>query len=160
MIKDDVISSYDVDLVDHEEFATMEIGPLLFGVPVAVIQDILAPTKVAHVPLTSDDIKGVINLRGRIVTVIDLSCRLKMSSTLDSQSAMNVVVEFRGESYSLLVERVGDVISIPVKKFEKNPPTLQMEIARFSKGIYRLQDKLLVVLDVAKILTFSENQRL
>lgn len=153
----DALIAHDVDLIDHEEFATMEIGGLLFGIPVAVIQDILSPTKVAHVPLTSDEIKGVINLRGRIVTVIDLSCRLKMPVALDAKQAMNTVVEYDGEFYSLLVEKVGDVIAIPTKEFEKNPPTLQMEVAKFSKGIYRLQDKLLVILDVAKILTFNEN---
>ncbi len=145
------------DLVDHEEFATMFVGGLMFGIQVSVIQDILAETCIVPVPLTPDDIRGVINLRGRVVTAIDLRRRLQMPLENDQSTFMSTVVEFESEYYSLLVDKVGEVVTLPINGLERNPPTLQMEIAKFSKGIYRLQDKLLVILDIKKILTFSES---
>lgn len=105
---------------------------------------------------------GSLNLRGRIVTVIDVRMRLGLQRRADEAEArsMSVVVDLRGELYSLKVDSVGEVLSLPAASFERNPPTLDALWREFSTGIYRLQDKLLVILDVLRLLDFSRSDSL
>ena len=140
----------------HEEhtvsFVTFEVAGQMFGVPVTRVQDILTPDAIAPVPGGPPEVKGLINLRGRIVTVIDLHMRLNLERPSDQQRGKCVTVENEGESYTLFVERVGDVVTLLSGLREDNPSTLDAVWKDVSDGVYRVNDRLLVALDVGSLL--------
>lgn len=144
---------------NHEEFVTMFIEGQMFGIPVLMVQDVLGPQKITRIPLAPPEVAGSLNLRGRIVTAIDVRMRLRLPKRKpEDGEGMSVVVDMRGELYSLRVDSVGEVLSLPSAKFERNPPTLDPLWREFSNGIYRLDDKLLVVLDVPRLLDFTKSE--
>ncbi|GIK97702.1 MAG: chemotaxis protein CheW [Alphaproteobacteria bacterium] len=134
------------------DFVTMTIAGQLFGIPVLTVQDILGPQKITRIPLAPPEVAGSLNLRGRIVTAVDVRLRLGLAARAEGEPAMSVVVDHRGESYSLLVDSVGEVLSLDASDYERNPPTLDARWRDFSDGIYRLNGQLLVVLDVEQLL--------
>jgi len=137
---------------ETQDFVTMTIDGQLFGIPVLTVQDILGQQKITRIPLAPPEVAGSLNLRGRIVTAIDVRLRLGLTPRAPGVQAMSVVVDHRGESYSLLVDAVGEVLSLKSSDYERNPPTLDARWRDFSDGIYRLNGQLLVVLDVAQLL--------
>ncbi|MGA9012380.1 MAG: chemotaxis protein CheW [Acetobacteraceae bacterium] len=144
--------------VDEEErvFVTLTVAEQLCGVPVLGVRDILGEHAITRIPLAPTEIAGSLNLRGRIVTAIDLRRRLRLPPSPADQPRMSVVAEQGGELYALLVDQVSEVMSLKANAFERNPPTLPPAWAQFSSGIYRLEGRLLVVLDVAKLLALTE----
>ena len=144
--------------VDLEDYVTFRVGDQLFGIPVLRVQDILTPDRIAPVPLAPKEVKGSINLRGRIVTVIDVRIRLGMPPRDKKiQENMGVTVEQGHDLYTLLVDKIGDVISLSKDLYEKNPGTLDPLWQEFSSGVFRLEDELMVVLDIDCLLNLSEN---
>jgi purine-binding chemotaxis protein CheW len=144
---------------NHQDFVTMFIEGQMFGIPVLMVQDVLGPQKITRIPLAPPEVAGSLNLRGRIVTAIDVRLRLKLPRRLEAGNAgMSVVVDMKGELYSLRVDSVGEVLSLPAAKFERNPPTLDALWREYSDGIYRLEDKLLVILDVPQLLDFTKSE--
>lgn len=141
--------------IDGDEFVTMTIDGQLFGIPVLQVQDVLGPQKLARIPLAPIEVAGSLNLRGRIVTAIDVRLRLGMPPRPADMEGMSVVVDMGGELYSLLIDQVGEVLSLPQDQFEANPPTLDPRWRELSKGIYRLDNKLLVVIDIARLMNIS-----
>lgn len=139
---------------DHtlNEYVTAMIGGQLFGLPILRVQDVFAPERLTRVPLAPSEIAGVLNLRGRIVTLIDMRCRLGLGRREDGQAAMAVGVETRGESYGLLIDSVGEVLKLDRVAWEPNPSNLDPHLASVSTGIYRLDGQLLMVLDVDRVL--------
>ena len=138
-----------------EVFVTLSVADQLCGIPVLSVRDVLGPQIITRIPLAPPEVAGSLNLRGRIVTAIDLRRRLQLAPAAPGRLQMSVVAEQGGELYALLVDQVSEVLTLPALQFERNPPTLPQEWARYSTGIYRLQDKLLVVLDIAKLLALS-----
>ena len=143
---------------DEEEngFVTLTVADQLCGVPVLSVRDILGEHKITRIPLAPPEVAGSLNLRGRIVTAIDLRRRLRLPPAPEGQPPMSVVAEQAGELYALLVDQVSEVMSLKSHTFERNPPTLPPAWAQFSSGIYRLEGRLLVVLDVSKLLALNE----
>lgn len=141
---------------DQSMFVTVSIENQLFGIPVLQVQDILGPQKITHVPLAPPEVLGSLNLRGRIVTAIDVRVRLNLPPHGDSTKKMSAVIDFGGELYSLVVDKVGEVMSLSQDDFEPNPATLAPQWRDISNGIYRLKDNLLVVLDVARLLRLDK----
>lgn len=137
---------------ETQDYVTMTIAGQLFGIPVLTVQDILGPQKITRIPLAPPEVAGSLNLRGRIVTAMDVRLRLGLAPRTHGEPAMSVVVDHRGESYSLLVDSVGEVLSLKASDYERNPPTLDARWRDFSDGIYRLNGQLLVVLDVGQLL--------
>ncbi len=142
--------------LDELEFVTVEIDKQWFGIPVLTVQDVLGAQKIANIPLAPPDVAGSLNLRGRIVTAIDPRVRLGISARDDDEPDMSVVVEHQGELYSLLIDQVGEVLSLPANRYEDNPASLDSRWRDVSAGIYRLDDRLLVVMDVARLLDFDK----
>ncbi|MCL2469145.1 MAG: chemotaxis protein CheW [Alphaproteobacteria bacterium] len=134
------------------EFVTMFIDRQLFGIPVLSVQDVLGPQKITRVPLAPPEVAGSLNLRGRIVTAIDVRTRLALLKREGDESSMSVVVDFNGELYSLIVDQVGEVMTPAQSDYEKTPATLDERWREISDGVYRLKDTLLIVLDVKKLL--------
>ncbi len=137
------------------DYLVIHIADQSFGIPVLQIQDVLGQQKVTRVPLAPPEVAGALNLRGRIVTAIDVRRRLGLPAregqTADART-MSVVVEHNHELYSLIIDKVGDVISLSNREFEDTPPTMDSVWREISTGIFRLESKLLVVLDVPKLL--------
>ena len=138
-----------------EDFVTMTIADQLFGIPVLQVQDILGHQRITRIPLAPPEVAGSLNLRGRIVTAIDVRLRLGLPARTGKASGMSIVVDLRGELYSLMVDAVGEVLSLSSRDFERSPSTLDIRWRDLSTGIYRLNDKLLVVLDVSRLLNFA-----
>jgi purine-binding chemotaxis protein CheW len=134
------------------DFVTMTVADQLFGIPVLSVQDVLGPQRITRIPLSPPEVAGALNLRGRIVTAIDVRRRLGLAAREPGLPSMSIVVDQSGELYSLTVDSVGEVLSLPVESFERNPPTLDPAWREVSGGIYRLEGKLMVVLDVARLL--------
>lgn len=137
------------------EFVTMTIAGQLLGIPVLAVDDVLGPHKITSIPMAMPAIAGVLNLRGRIVTAIDVRRRLGLASSADVSECMSIVVEHNGEPYSLLVDGVGDVLTVEAQRCEPNPPTLEDHWREVSRGICQLEDRLLVILDVDALLNIS-----
>ena len=135
-----------------ENYVTFIIKDQMFGIPVLQVQDILTPTTIASVPLAPPEVKGSINLRGRIVTVIDVRVRLGLEKREDTNESMGVTIEHQHELYTLLVDKVGDVIGLSNDLYESNPGTLDSLWREFACGVFRLEGKLMVILDVERLL--------
>ena len=135
---------------------TLTVADQLCGVPVLSVRDILGEQVITRIPLAPPEIAGSLNLRGRIVTAVDLRRRLRLPPAATTQPRMSVVAEQGGELYALLVDQVSEVMSLDASLFERNPPTLEKTWAAFSTGIFRLDGRLLVVLDVSKLLALAE----
>jgi purine-binding chemotaxis protein CheW len=138
-----------------EEFVTFTIAGQLFGIPVLQIQDVLSSYRITRIPLAPPEITGSLNLRGRVVTAIDVRLRLGLPPRSADAGSMSIVAENGGELYSLMVDSVGEVLALPHSAYERNLPTLDATFRAFSDGIYRLDDQLLVVLDVNRLLDYE-----
>ena len=142
------------ETADHSlrEYVTASIGGQLFGLPILRVQDVFVPERLTKVPLAPAEIAGVLNLRGRIVTLINMRRRLGLWGEQDNGAPMAVGVESRGESYGLLIDSVGEVLKLDDMTCEPNPSNLDPRLASVSTGIYRLDGQLLMVLDVDRVL--------
>jgi purine-binding chemotaxis protein CheW len=134
----------------------MFVAGQLFGIPVLQVQDVLGEQKITRVPLAPKEVAGSLNLRGRIVTAFDVRTRLNLPPRKEKEGNMSVVVDHSGEFYSLIIDQVGEVMSLPAADFENNPPTLDARWREVSAGIYRLKESLLIVLDIKKLLCIDE----
>ncbi len=137
------------------EYVTAMIGGQLFGLPISRVQDVFMPERVTRVPLASREISGVLNLRGRIVTVIDMRARLGLPRQEDGRPPMAVGVDLRGESYGLLIDQIGEVLRLPEESKEENPVNLDPRMAKLAGGVHRLEGQLMVVLDVDRVLELA-----
>jgi len=133
-------------------FVTMTVRGQLCGIPVLSVRDIIVTQKMTRIPLAPPEIAGSMNLRGRIVTAIDLRRRLHLPARDGGEAGMSVVVERQGELYSLVVDSVREVIEFDEHQIEANPPTLAAGWREFSSGIYRMASELLVVLNTERVL--------
>ena len=137
------------------EYVTVMLDGQLFGLPISRVQDVFMPDRLTRVPLSSPEIAGVLNLRGRIVTAVDLRRRLGMPPRSDAGAPMAVGIELRGESYGLLIDSVGEVMKLAEETREPNPVNLDARLARASAGVHRLDGQLLVILDVDRVLDMA-----
>jgi purine-binding chemotaxis protein CheW len=137
---------------DTIEYVTATVGGQLFGLPISRVQDVFVPERLTRVPLAPPEIAGLLNLRGRIVTAIDLRKRLSLDADGDERARMAVGIEYPSESYGLLIDAIGEVLQLPVASREDNPVNLDTRLARVAAGVHRLEGKLLVVLDVDRVL--------
>jgi purine-binding chemotaxis protein CheW len=134
------------------EYVTATIGGQLFGLPIARVQDVFVPDRLARVPLAPPEIAGMLNLRGRIVTAIDMRRRLGLPALEAAGRRMAIGIECRGESYGLLIDAIGEVVKLDAASREDNPVNLDGRLARLSAGVHRLEGALMVVLDVDRVL--------
>lgn len=139
------------------EYVTVVVGSQLFGLPIARVQDVFVLSQITRVPLAPDDIAGVINLRGRIVTAIDLRRRLGVSGET-GRAQMAVGIEGNRESYGLVIDAVGEVLKLGAETAEAVPVNLDERLRNVASGIHRLKDGLLVVLDVDRLLDLKPTE--
>lgn len=132
---------------DSKQFATFHLNGLFFGVEVLRVQEVIRYQQMTRVPVAPAMIRGLINLRGQIVTAIDLRCRLEMPPRPEGQLPMNVVIRTDEGAVSLLVDSIGDVIDLDESSFERPPETLRGAARDFIRGVYKLKGQLLLILD-------------
>ena len=143
----------DAPAADHREFVTVKIADQLFGVEVTHIREVFQPQGLSPVPLAKSEIAGVLNLRGRIVTVVCARRRLGLpAAPAAAAPPMAVGIERNGESYGVLVDAVDEVLKLPESAYEAAPANLDPRWASVSRGVYRLDGRLLVALDVERLL--------
>lgn len=149
------VSLRQMAMIDSENqgFVTMRVGNQMIGISVLVVQDVLRKLAMARVPLAPTEVAGVINLRGRIITVIDMRRRLGLSEAPPEVESMHCVVEHKDELFSLFVDSVGDVLNIPLSRIDKSPANLEERWKTVSAGVCQLDGELLVILDVQALLT-------
>ncbi|WP_421731113.1 chemotaxis protein CheW [Brevundimonas sp.] len=138
-----------------EGLVAVRIGQQTFGAPVLSVQDVIAPVRIDRVPRAPPEVAGSLNLRGRIVTAIDMRRRLGMAPRAPDQAHMSVIVEGAGELYALQVDDVGDVLWLDPAEREPQPITLAAEWRGLCSGLYRLDADLVLVLDIDAVLALD-----
>lgn len=134
------------------EFVTFRLAEQWFGIPVLAVQEVLMEQRIARVPLAPPAVAGFLNLRGQIVTAVDLRTTLRLAPREPTHEVMNVVVRHDGELFAFLVDDVGDVVSVAHHAIEPTPPTLDPRWASAASGIVRRDVGLLLVIDVQDLL--------
>jgi purine-binding chemotaxis protein CheW len=134
-------------MTDNKQFATFFLNGMFFGVEVLKVQEVIRYQEMTRVPLAPAMIRGLINLRGQIITAIDLRRRLEMPPRAESQLPMNVVVRTDDGAVSLLVDEIGDVVEIEEDTYERLPETLTGVARELIRGVYKLKERLLLILD-------------
>lgn len=154
----DAYSTDNSVLADYgsQEFVTVHVADQILGVGVKEIQDVFAIQHLTPVPGAKAEIAGILNLRGRIVTAIDARVRLGLEPREEgTHGTMAVGVEYKGEAYGILVDRVGEVLRLKDSDFENNPINMDPRWKMISRGIYRLDGRLLMTIDVQQLLGVS-----
>lgn len=140
-----------------KQCVTFYLDKFVFGVDVLHVQEVIRSQEMTPVPLATSGIGGLINLRGQIVTAVDLRRRLGLKDRSADSSPMNVVVRADSEAVSLLVDEIGDVIEIRQEQLEDPPETLTGQVREATEGVCKLQRELLLMLDVNRILRLAGN---
>ncbi len=141
-----------------EEYVTVIIADQLFGLPINRVSDVFMLTDMTVVPLSIPEIAGVLNLRGRIVTAIDMRQRLGLPPRAQDEIAMAVGIEMNRENFGLVIDRIGDVLHLPVNDFDANPINLDPRWKSVAQSIFMLDSELLVILDVDRVLDLGDRE--
>ena len=137
-------------MAQTHQFCTFYLDKLMFGVELQKVQEVLRNLELTGIPLAPDVVSGLMNLRGQIITAIDLRRRLELTNRPDSMLPMNVVVRSDDGAISLLVDEIGDVVEVDEEYFERPPETLQGKVREVILGVYKLDKQLMHVLDTEK----------
>lgn len=142
-------------MVSERQFCTFFLGGLYFGLDVLKVQEIIRAQEITRVPLAHPVVRGLINLRGQIVTAIDLRRRLDMPERPTDRPPVNVVVQTDDGAVSLLVDEIGDVLEVSDELFESPPDTLDQKTRAMIRGAYKLPNRLLLALATEELLNLS-----
>lgn len=140
---------------DRHDFVTATVGGQLCGIPIGRVREVMATPAIASIPLAPPGVAGSLNLRGRIVTAIDLRRRIGLQAAGGGKQP-SIVVEDEDALYSLIVDDVGEVLSLPEEDRESLPATLSPRLRDVARAVFRLRDGLLVVLDVPAIISVGQ----
>lgn len=135
----------------QKEFVTMRIGAQRFGISVAAVQDVIRRQRITPIPHAPSIVAGALNLRGRIVTAIDVRKRLGLEPYPEPEKVMKIVVEYQHELFALMVDGVGDVLTLSLGAIEKAPANMDQTWRQVAAGVYKLDKELLVILDIAHV---------
>lgn len=141
----------------QQQLCTFYVDGLFFGVDVQKVQEVIRYQEMTQVPLASRVVQGLINLRGQIVTAIDLRRRLELNEREAGQLPMNVVIRTEDGPVSLLVDEIGDVMEVEAEAFERPPETLRGVARELIRGAYKLEDRLLLTLDSDRTVCLATN---
>jgi purine-binding chemotaxis protein CheW len=139
------------------QYSTFYVADLYFGIDVLNVQEVLRYQEMTRVPLAPDVIEGLINLRGQIVTAVDLRKRLNVKPREPGTTPMNIVVRSQEGAVSLLVDEIGDVLEVNPASYEAPPQNLPPEQRELIEGLYKLDGRLLLILDTERVLQIQAN---
>lgn len=142
---------------DNRTYISFYVAGQLLGIPIEKVQEVLVVQNICHVPLASKSIAGLINLRGQIVTSIDLRERLNLPKREENGDVMNIVVHDGDELFSLMADSVGDVLEVRRDSYEASPPTLDPCWRKCCEGVHRLKKGLMVIIGVSLLLDFEQS---
>ena len=145
-----IAADSNVDL--NRQFATFFMKDLFFGIEVQKVQEVLRSQEMTRVPLAPGVLRGLINLRGQIVAAIDMRERLTLPPRSAEQEPMNMIVRAEDGAVSLLVDEIGDVIQVSADGYESVPETIGANLRELVEGVYKLDGRLLLVLDTERTL--------
>jgi len=143
-------------VADTRQLCTFVLEDLLFGIDVKHVQEVIRYQEMTAVPLAPSIIRGLINLRGQIVTAIDMRARFGLGSRKDDELPMNVVVRTADGVVSMLVDEIGDVLEVEERSFERTPETLAARFREHVRGVYKLEGQLLLLLDAERVAAVGE----
>jgi purine-binding chemotaxis protein CheW len=141
-----------------QQFCTFYLDSLFLGVEVERIQEVIRYLNMTPVPLAPDYVRGLINLRGQIVTALDLRPCLEIAARESETTPMNVVIRTDDGPVSLLVDEIGDVLEPSEASFERPPDTLTGPLREMIRGVYKLKDALLLIVDTGQMLELLNNR--
>ncbi|WP_321476869.1 chemotaxis protein CheW [uncultured Paludibaculum sp.] len=144
-----------IDHLSSTQFATFFVDDLFFGIDVLNVQEVLRHQDLTSVPLAPTVVKGLINLRGQIVTAVDMRGRLGLPPREDQEAAMNMVVRVQEGAVSLLVDEIGDVLEVAQSTYERPPDNLEATARELIQGVFKLKDRLLLILDTERTVDVS-----
>lgn len=144
----------------NQQFCTFFLNEIFFGIDVLQVQEVIRCTEITPIPLAPPDILGLINLRGKIITIINIKYRLEMNQDInylnldavELEKNYNIILNNNSELVSLIVDEIGDVVEVTDSEFEPPPATLKGRIRSLLHGAYKLQDNFLLILNVEKLL--------
>lgn len=139
------------------DYVTLYIGDQLFGIPIVRVHDVFQLNQVTRVPLAPPEITGVLNLRGKIVTAIDLRVQLGLPIQDSGKRPMAVGIEHENETFGFLIDKIGEVLKVEGDTLEGNPVNLDPRWAKVSSGVHRLDGQLMVILDIDRVLAAHVN---
>jgi len=142
--------------LNPRQIATFRVGSMLFGIDVSIVQEVIRAQRMTRVPLAPPVVKGLINLRGQILTAIDLREVLGMEPRSEDQAPMNVVIQTSSDNISILVDRIEDVIDMEISRIEEPPETVETCYRELLDAVYKLDKGLLLVLNAERVAKFSE----
>ena len=148
------------EAVDMNQYVTFFIGTEVYGVEVLRVQEIIGMTKITQVPNRMHFMKGVINLRGTVVPVVDMRARFSMEEKEYDGFTVILIVEVKGTMIGMIVDSVSDVVNIPVKDIQDTPHFSSSIQTDYIKGIGRVDEELVIVLDVDRILSHEEIEKI
>jgi purine-binding chemotaxis protein CheW len=144
-------------MADERQYCTFYVAGYYFGLDVLHVQEIIRYQEMTRVPLAPPVVRGLINLRGQIVTALDLRRRLELPERPADQLPVNVVVHTDDGAVSLLVDEIGDVLEVSEKLFERPPETLRGMARELIRGAYKLKDALLLILDTERTVNLTSS---
>jgi purine-binding chemotaxis protein CheW len=142
---------------DEHQYCTFYVDGHYFGLDVLKVQEVIRYQEMTRVPLAPPVVRGLINLRGQIVTAIDLRRRLELTDRPADQLPVNVVVQTDDGAFSLLADEIGDVLKVREKLFERPPDTLKGMARELIRGAYKLENQLLLILDPERTVSLTTN---
>lgn len=134
------------------QFLTAYVNGHYLGFPILNVQDVTGPQDITSIPRSHESVAGILNLRGRIVCAVDMNRRFNEPSREDLKKFMGIIVESRDELFSMLVDKVEDVLTIDMNDIEKAPVTLNPVWHAVCNGVYQIRDKIMIIVDPEKIL--------
>jgi purine-binding chemotaxis protein CheW len=137
---------------DTVELATFYVGEALCGMDILKVQEINKLIEMTRVPQAPEYVLGILNLRGEIVTIVDLGKKLSLKSTDMSDKTRNIIVNSNGEHIGLMVERISDVVQAKWEKVEAPPANIGGVQGKYFTGVFKTEDRLIGILDVEKVL--------
>lgn len=142
-------------MTHHFQFCTFFLNSLFFGIEVEKVQEVIRYQNMTRLPLAPPMVTGLINLRGEIVTALDMRLRLGFEKYNDDELPTNVVVRTAEGIVSLLVDKIGDIIDVSEDSFEASPETLIGDARQLICGAHKLEDRLMLILDIEKVVSLS-----
>ncbi len=145
-------------MAESQQYSTFMVDGFFFGVEVERVQEVIKFQNMTPVPLASRMVRGLINLRGQIVTAIDLRRRLDLKEREEGEEPMNVVIRTDEGAVSLLVDEIGDVLELTEDTLEPPPPTIRGVARDLVIGVHKLEGQLLLILDIDKVITVTQEK--
>ena len=139
------------EMSGNRHYATFSVGNLFFGIEVLKVQEVLRYLEMTSVPLAPGAIEGLINLRGQIVTAVDMRRRLGLEKRAAGEMPMNMVVRSDDGAVSLLVDEIGDVLEVGADSYEPVPESVPPQQRELIRGLYKLDGRMLLVLDTERV---------